>query len=117
MSRSYKDEFTKAVKIAAFQRSNGHCECGCGVKIIAGDGPEYDHIIEVALGGDNSLENCRVLRRRCHEKKTAERRPALDKSRRIYENRIKVRPRKSKPLPGSKASGWKHKMTGEWERR
>lgn len=117
MSRSYKDEFPKAVKIAAFQRSNGHCECGCGVKIIAGDGPEYDHRVPVALGGDNSLENCLVKRKRCHLKKTIEQRPAIDKARRGHEKRINARPKHSRPLPGSKASGWKHKMSGEWERR
>lgn len=116
MSRTSKDEFSKAVKIAAFERCKGHCECGCGVKIIAGDGPEYDHIIEVALGGDNSLENCQVLRARCHGKKTEARRPSLDKARRVYENTIKARS-KSRPLAGSKASGWKKKFDGTAERR
>lgn len=117
MTRSSKDEFSKATKVEAFKRCNGHCECGCGVKIIAGDGPEYDHRIPVALGGDNSIDNCLVKRKRCHLKKTLEQRPVIDKAKRGYENRIKVRPRKSKPLPGSKASGWKHKMSGEWEKR
>lgn len=95
MTRSHKDEFSKATKLAAWQRANGKCECGCGVKIIAGDGPEYDHKIEVALGGDNSLENCRVMRLRCHKSKTEDRRPNLDKARSGFEKRIKARGRKS----------------------
>ena len=97
MTRSYADEFPKSVKIAAWQRAGGRSECGCGVKIIAGDGPEYDHIIEVALGGNNSLENCRVMRIRCHGSKTDERRPALDKARRGFEKRIGARPKKPWP--------------------
>ncbi len=54
-----RKEFPKKVKLAAWQRSGGICECGCGVKIIAGDGPEYDHIIEDTIGGEPTLENCR----------------------------------------------------------
>lgn len=115
--RTYADEFSKATKLAAWQRSKGICECGCGVKIIAGDGPEYDHKIEVALGGDNSIENCVVMRKRCHDAKTKKRRPELDKTRAGFEKRIGARKSRGKPLPGTKASGWKHKMDGSWERR
>jgi len=56
-------EFQKSVKIAAWQRSGGVCECGCGVKIVAGDGPEYDHRLEATLGGEPTLDNCVVTLR------------------------------------------------------
>lgn len=39
-------EFPKKVKLEAWLRSKGICECGCGVKIVPGDGPEYDHLME-----------------------------------------------------------------------
>ena len=110
-------EFSKATKLAAWQRSGGICECGCGVKIISGDGPEYDHRIEDMLDGGNDVDNCVVLRKRCHDRKTKERRPEIDKVRRGFENRIKARDRRGKPMPGTKASGWKHKIDGGWERR
>ena len=110
-------EFTKAVKAAAFQRCNGICECGCGVKIIAGDGPEYDHRIEAALGGDNSLENCVVLRARCHRAKTSSRAGTLAKVKRTAEKNAGIRKAKGRPLPGTKASGFKKKMDGSVERR
>lgn len=108
-------EFPKAVKLAAFQRCGGICECGCGVKIIAGDGPEYDHILEDTLGGEPTLENCRVLRKRCHGRKTSERRPEIDKAQRGFEKRIKVR--KSRPMPFGRTSKWKKKLDGTVERR
>lgn len=111
-----RKEFSKAVKLAAWERCKGHCECGCNVKIIAGDGPEYDHIVEDALGGEPTLENCRVMRKRCHAGKTSERRPNLDKARSGFEKRIKARV-KTRPFPGSKASGWKKKINGETVRR
>lgn len=110
-------EFSKATKVAAFQRSGGRCECGCGVKIIAGDGPEYDHKIEAALDGDNSIENCVVLRKRCHRAKTSTRAATLAKVKRTFEKNAGIRRPTSKPMPGTKASGLKHKMNGDWERR
>lgn len=103
-----RKEFPKAVRLAAWQRCGGICECGCGVKIIAGDGPEYDHVIEATLGGDATLDNCMVLRRRCHAAKTRERRPEIDKSRRVFEDRINARPKR-----GFGNSKWKKKVSGE----
>ncbi|CAA2139509.1 HNH endonuclease [Hyphomicrobium sp. ghe19] len=111
-----RQEFSKKVKLAAWQRSGGICECGCGVKIIAGDGPEYDHIKEDTIGGEPTLENCRVMRKRCHDAKTRKRRPEIDKTRSGFEKRINAR-KKSRPIPGSKASGWKHKANGDWVKR
>lgn len=107
-----RQEFSKKVKLAAWQRSGGICECGCGVKIIAGDGPEYDHRIEDAIGGEPTLENCVVMRKRCHDAKTRRRRPELDKTRRGFEKRIKAR-KSSKQMPFGRDSKFKKKMNGE----
>lgn len=111
-----RKEFSKKLKLAAWQRSGGICECGCGVKIIAGDGPEYDHIEEDFFGGEPTIENCMVMRKRCHDAKTKQNRPAVDKTRRVFEKRINAR-KQSRPMPGSRASGWKHKADGTWEKR
>lgn len=107
-----RQEFPKKVKLAAWQRSGGICECGCGVKIISGDGPEYDHRIEDAIGGDPTLENCVVMRKRCHDAKTKRRRPELDKTRRLFEKQINAR-KSSKPMPCGRNSPLKKKMNGE----
>lgn len=112
-----RQEFPKSVKLAAWKRCGGICECGCGQKIISGN-VQYDHRIPDALGGDNSLENCVVMRTRCHLTKTTTRDvPAIAKAVRISEKNAGVRKRKGKPMPGTKASGWKHKISGDWERR
>ena len=34
-------------------------------------GNEVDHVIELAAGGDNSIENLQVLCKDCHKKKTS----------------------------------------------
>jgi 5-methylcytosine-specific restriction endonuclease McrA len=111
-----RKEFPKKVKLAAWQRSGGICECGCGVKIIAGDGPEYDHIIEDTIGGEPTLENCRVMRKRCHKAKTLQRRPEIDKTRRGFERRICAR-KPAHPMPCGRKSKWKKKLNGEVIRR
>lgn len=86
-------EFSKATKLAAWERCNGHCE-SCGKKILTR--AEYDHIIEDTLTHDNSLANCACLCQRCHAKKTAASRPAIDKTRRIIETRQGLRAPKQK---------------------
>ena len=100
MSRA---EFSKATKLAAWERSGGRCECGCGQKILGT--PEYDHIIEDTLTHDNSLENCMVMSKRCHRLKTDRNRPEIDKTRRIAEKRAGVR-------TGRGFRGWK-RMNGD----
>lgn len=104
MSRA---EFSKATKLAAFERCAGRCE-KCTQKILGT--PEYDHVIEETLTHDNSLENCMVLCARCHRLKTNENRPEIDKTRRIAEKRAGVRKRQG-------FKGWR-KFSGEvvWRR-
>lgn len=81
-------EFSKSVKLARFEHAQGHCEI-CGNKIITR--AEYDHAQEDYIGGDNSFENCRCLCVKCHAVKTAKSRPAIDKTRRVFEKRAGVR--------------------------
>ena len=87
---SPRAEFTKSTKLAAWERCAGICECGCGQKIMT---PEYDHHpIPAAIGGPATLDNCRVLNKRCHRILTAERdQPAIAKTKRIFEKRIGAR--------------------------
>lgn len=86
-----RKEFSKSVRLQAWERSGGHCECGCGQKIIGT--PEYDHVIEDTLTHDNSLDNCMVMSKRCHRLKTDRNRPEIDKTRRVLEKRAGVRKR------------------------
>ena len=83
-------EFPKSVKLAAFERCKGICECGCGQKILTA---EYDHYpVPAALGGSNDLANCRALDKRCHRKLTAEHDvPVIAKASRVFEKRAGLR--------------------------
>jgi len=61
-------EFPKQVKRDAFLRANGFCE-GCPAKLSVGKF-HYDHDIADGLGGEPTLNNCKVLCHTCHGVKT-----------------------------------------------
>src|SRR3546814_1057777 len=62
-------EFSARVRIAAYERCNGLCE-DCTARLMVG-AFHYDHRVPDALGGEPTLENCRVLCRACPGSKTA----------------------------------------------
>lgn len=107
-------EFSRSTKLAAWERSGGICD-GCRQKIIGV--AEYDHLVADALDGEPTLANCQVLCSKCHRRKTSSVDvPAIAKGKRMEAKRSGLK-RKGKPLPGTKASGWRHKISGEWVKR
>ena len=80
-----RSEFTAKTKVLAFERSKGFCEC-CTAKLFTGN-IEYDHEIPDALGGQATIENCRVLCRACHGAKTTKAdMPRISKAKRNYKS-------------------------------
>ncbi len=63
-----RDEFTPKIKLAAWDRCNGHCET-CHAKIAGG--AQYDHVIPCGLGGEATIDNCKCLCSKCHRLKTS----------------------------------------------
>ena len=43
--------------------------------------------------------------------------PRIAKTKRQARKGMGARPRPRQTIPGSRASGWKHKLNGQWERR
>jgi 5-methylcytosine-specific restriction protein A len=110
-------EFAAKTKLAAWQRSGGKCE-ECGRKVGAGLKFEYDHTIPCEIDGTNDLDNCRVLCVGCHAIKTGTVDiPRAAKNRRIAADNAGVKTRRSRPMPGTKASGLRKRMKGTVERR
>lgn len=108
-----RQEFTKNTKRAAWERSGGICQCGCGQRITT---PEYDHWpVPAALGGSNALNNCRVLDKRCHRKLTAEHdTPRVKKATRVFEKRINAREkRRGFPKPPKGYDPWTRSMRND----
>lgn len=104
------------VRLRIFDRHHGICHIS-GRKIQPGEAWELDHIIALANGGLNVESNLAPALKEKHREKTAA--DVAEKSR-VYRKRtrhIGIKTRKGRPMPGSKASGWKRKMDGTVERR
>jgi len=107
-------EFSKRTKLEAWRRCGGQCEI-CTTKLMQGD-IHYDHINPVEMSSDASLDNCQVLCRACHKAKTQGDIRDIAKSNRLRNKAAGIK-KSSRPMPGSRRSGWKKKMNGEVVRR
>lgn len=108
-------EFTAAVKVAAFNRAKGHCE-KCGARLYVGKF-HFDHDNPDGLTGEPTLDNCVVLCVACHSTKTRTVDiPNIARAKRREAKHLGAK-RSSRPMPGSKASGWRKRMNGQAERR
>lgn len=112
-------EFSAKTRAAAFQRCAGKCEsAACGNTLLRAGKFAYDHIIPAALGGEATLENCQVLCLSCHGAKTGgEDIPRISKAVRQHLKHIGARAKSSRPMAGSRASGWKRGFNKPAERR
>ena len=100
-----RQEFTKATKLAAFQRAAGHCENPqCGQKLFTGN-VEYHHDVECAFGGTADLGNCVCLCRGCHRAITNKQAKVIAKTTRIRNRHIGIKKPKT-------FRGWR-RMNGE----
>lgn len=105
-----RQEFSKPVRRDAFLRAKGNCE-GCGLRLALGKF-HFDHDLPDDLGGEPTLDNCRVLCVTCHKAKTKQVDiPRIAKGRRIRDREMGIKKRSS--FACSKTSRWKKKVTGE----
>lgn len=105
------------VRVRVFQRYGGRCQCGCGRLIRPGEAWDCEDTIAIINGGERRESNLKPWLSEHHPKKTA--RDVAEKSSN-YRKRAKhlgVKLRKSRPFPGSRASGFRKRMDGTVERR
>jgi 5-methylcytosine-specific restriction endonuclease McrA len=69
--------FSDKTKDEAFRRSGGRCECrrklhkhlfGRCTSLLSRHGAQFNHVHAQSQGGPDSLSNCEVLCRSCHER-------------------------------------------------
>ena len=104
------------VKTRIFDRDGKHCKV-CTNPISGSRLPAYDHVVALINGGENRETNIQLLCVDCHKPKTAA--DVREKSI-VARKRMKflgIAPKKGRPMPGSKASGFKKCMNGEVIRR
>lgn len=112
-----RQEFSRKVKAEALDRSGGKCG-SCRITLTPKTGIEYDHRIPDAVGGMNSVANCVPLCRNCHGSKTNTDVREIARTKRVRDKHTgALKKRQGKPMPGTKASGWKKHMDGSVSRR
>ncbi len=104
------------VKVRVFDRQSGEC-AKCARPFRGKDAaPEYDHITALVNGGENRETNLQALCSWCHKDKTGH--DVAEKAT-VYRKKAKAigakKPRN--PLPGSRGSALKRKVSGEVVRR
>ena len=100
------------IRLAMLFKANHRCQ-SCQAKIHPGQKWEIDHIIPLALGGPESLDNMQILCKICQRFKA----DFLDitpiaKAKRLEIKHFGTVAVTKRPMLGSKASGWKKKFGG-----
>ena len=108
---------SRLMRTRIFDNAQGTC-CLCHFKIGAARGQKWivEHVIPLWLGGEDDERNMGPAHEDCARKKTSEEAPIKAKSDRVRANYLGV-PKSGRPMPGSRASGFKKKMNGQVERR
>jgi hypothetical protein len=93
-----RTEFPLAVRKLAFRRCcrNGvpHCET-CGIELSKRTGTIYEHVIPDGLGGEPTIENCKVHCKTCADVKThTEDNPRMAKADRVLKKTYGMTPKK-----------------------
>lgn len=104
------------VRIRIFEAFGGMCHRS-GLRISAGDAWDLDHLIALANGGEHRESNLAPVLREHHKEKTREDRKVQSRIYRVKKRHLGLAKSRGRPMPGSKASGWKRKFDGTWERR
>ena len=100
------------IRLEMLFKADNRCQ-SCQAKIHPGQRWEIDHIIPLALGGPDSLENMQILCKICHRFKTNQRDiTQIAKAKRLEIKHFGAGAVTKRPMLGSKASGWKKKFDG-----
>lgn len=104
------------VRLRVFEAHGGICHLS-GRRIQAGELWDCDHVVALVNGGQHRESNLAPALRDKHREKTAL--DVREKSivRRKRMKSLGIEPKKSRPMPGSKASGIRKRMDGTVERR
>lgn len=122
-------EFTEKTKDAAWHRSGGICEChllrwipafsdrACGQALATANGIYYEHINTDYNSKDNSLDNCAVLIRGCWRLKTdTYDKSEISKTKRMSRRDRGIKTAIGRPMPGTRASGIRRRLSGKVEK-
>lgn len=95
-----------------FYAHDGMCHI-CGGKIHAHiEAWDVEHVIPLALGGDDEPSNWRPAHAKCHKAKTRQDAADIGRARRIEAKHLGFKTPSRRPMPGGKRDRVKIKMDG-----
>lgn len=104
-------------RLRIFEAAGGKCHI-CGQKIQGlYERWDVEHIIPLALGGEDEDRNMAPAHVACHSQKTREEAPRIAKSRRMRQRSAGIPRTVRRPIPGSRRSKFKRKISGEVVKR
>lgn len=108
---------SRLARTRIFDAHKGTC-CICYLKINAALGDKFiiEHIKPLWAGGADDESNMGPAHEDCARDKTSKEAPVKAKSDRVRANYLGI-PKSGRPMPGSRASGWKKRMDGTVVRR
>ncbi|MFZ5783939.1 MAG: hypothetical protein ACOY4R_27390 [Pseudomonadota bacterium] len=116
VSTTPRGHISRMQRLRIFEDHHGIC-CLCNRKI---DGAREAWIIEhpraLGLGGADDDTNKAPAHERCRRVKDKADVAAIAKAKRVKARHLGLK-KSGRPMVGSRASGWKHRMDGTWERR
>ena len=108
---------SKARRVRIFLSRNGIC-CICTRQIRQGEAWIIEHPDAVALGGSDNDEDLHPAHEKCRRVKDKDDAAKIAKRNRIIDSGyVGEGKRKMRPMPGSRASGWKRTFRYGWVRR
>ncbi|WP_084800950.1 HNH endonuclease [Bradyrhizobium sp. Tv2a-2] len=116
IGKTHDSQVPPRVRLRIFERHNGICHIS-GRTIRAGETWDLDHVVSLINGGEHRESNLAPALKAPHRLKTAQ--DVAEKSR-VYRKRaahLGIKPKKGRPMPGSRASGIRKRMNGTVERR
>lgn len=123
MTRSVKEWIGKTddtpvpprVRDRVFQAKGGKCH-KCGRPINPHKPWTCEHVIAIINGGANREKNLDCTCEFCLPEKNAADVAEKSKTYAMRSKHLGIKPRQSRPLPGTRASGWRRRMNGTVER-
>jgi 5-methylcytosine-specific restriction protein A len=85
------------VKLRIWERAGGKCEI-TGRKLYPGDAHDFDHIVPLAMGGEHSESNLRLVSRDAHREKTKADVTAIAKAKRVALKHTGLWPKSKRPI-------------------
>jgi 5-methylcytosine-specific restriction protein A len=111
------DSVPPRVRVRVFERYGGRCQCGCNRLIRPGEKWDCEDTIALINGGERRESNLKPWLTEHHKIKT---KADLAEKSKVYRKKsahLGIKPKTSRPMPGSRASNIKMKIGGGWSYR